>query len=228
MDFRSVDAFLFDLDGTLVDTVDDLAASIDRALVTMDKPLVGAVNVRKWIGNGLDRLLKRALTGTADGEPDPGEVAQAHALFDHFYAEHICEASQLYAGAEALLQLLEERRLGTAIVTNKPRVFTDPLIDRIGIRRYINVVVAGGDTEQLKPDPEPIFQALAGLGVEAGSAVMIGDSSNDVDAAHNAGMPCVGVSYGYNHGEDIRDSGAELVVDSLSELFDLIPCHPKG
>jgi phosphoglycolate phosphatase len=176
MDFRSVDAFLFDLDGTLVDTVDDLAASIDRALVTMDKPLVGAVNVRKWIGNGLDRLLKRALTGTADGEP----------------------------------------------------VFTDPLIDRIGIRRYINVVVAGGDTEQLKPDPEPIFQALAGLGVEAGSAVMIGDSSNDVDAAHNAGMPCVGVSYGYNHGEDIRDSGAELVVDSLSELFDLIPCHPKG
>ncbi|MDP7397350.1 MAG: phosphoglycolate phosphatase [Lentisphaeria bacterium] len=222
MDLSAVNSFLFDLDGTLVDTVPDLAANIDRTLLAMGRPPAGAGHVRQWIGNGLDRLLDRALTGDMDGTAGPDTVARARQLFQDYYGRFICEESRLYDGAPELLQALQSRHAKMAIVTNKPTALTVPLLELLGIRDCFETVVGGGDTASLKPDPAPLLAALQRLDRPAATALMVGDSINDIEAAQAAGIPCVAVSFGYNHGGDIRAANADLVIDSLHELTALL------
>jgi phosphoglycolate phosphatase len=188
----------------------------------MGRPPAGAGHVRQWIGNGLDRLLDRALTGDMDGTAGPDTVARARQLFQDYYGRFICEESRLYDGAPELLQALQSRHAKMAIVTNKPTALTVPLLELLGIRDCFETVVGGGDTASLKPDPAPLLAALQRLDRPAATALMVGDSINDIEAAQAAGIPCVAVSFGYNHGGDIRAANADLVIDSLHELTALL------
>ena len=213
---------LLDLDGTLVDSVPDLAAAVQRMLAALERPPVRQDDVRNWVGNGAPRLVKRALTGTLHGEPAAAEFARAMPLFLRFYAEENCRHSQPYPTTRATLERLAATGLPLACVTNKPADFTQPMLDQFGLAGYFGLVVAGDTARAIKPDPAPLLHAAEFFKVPPGDALMVGDSVNDIEAARAAGMPVICVSYGYNHGHDIRLAAPDAVIDSLAELEQLL------
>lgn len=222
MSFADIDAILFDLDGTLVDSVPDLAAATDAMLIELGRPPAGEALVREWVGNGAERLVKRALTGEMEGEPSEADLQRAFPLFMEQYQQHLDGQSRLYPGVQECLAELQDRGLALALVTNKPERFIGPLLAALGIADVFAVVVGGDTLAQRKPHPAPLLHAARQLGVEPAAALMVGDSRNDVVAARRAGMPVVCVPYGYNHGEDIRLTAPDAVVEDLRELVGLL------
>lgn len=217
------EAVLFDLDGTLVHTVPDLARAVDGALAAEGLPPAGPEKVAVWVGNGMDSLIHRALTGRMDGQAEPALHARAKARFYALYEANVCVESRLYDGARACLEALRAERLPTAIVTNKPLGFTVQLVHALGLAGLIGTIVGGDSVPRKKPDPMPLRHALDNLFLRADARTLfVGDSVNDVRAARNAGFPVVCTDYGYNHGQDIRDAEPDLVVPSLAELPALI------
>lgn len=207
----------FDLDGTLVDSASDIARAVDQALQTLGQRSYGVTEVQGWVGEGLTKLLKRALTGRMDGEPDPDLLDRARTEFRRFYTAGICVDSRLYPGAAEALAALTGRYV-LACVTNKSAEYTGPLLKALGVQTYFRVVVSGDTVPALKPDPRPLLLAASECGVVPGECCMVGDSRIDVQAARAAGFRPVGVSYGYHQGEDLQALGAEAVLDSLAEL----------
>jgi phosphoglycolate phosphatase len=215
-------ALLFDLDGTLIDSVPDLAAAIDQMLVQLGRPVAGQPLVAEWVGNGADMLVRRALCDGNDMRAqalDAAEVAAARALFDPFYLEHLNDATGVYPGVEKTLTILAVLGIRMALVTNKPRVFTDVLLDALGWRPYFDAVVCGDDLPQRKPDPAQILHACELMAVEPQQAIMVGDSRNDMYAGKAAGCMTVAVPYGYNHGENIATCQPNLIIHSLADLI---------
>ena len=213
---------LFDLDGTLVDSVPDLAVAANRMLDALGRPVVHQDDVRNWVGNGAARLVKRALVGALEGEPDAAEFARAMPLFLEFYAEENCRHGQPYPTVRATLERLAGTGLRLACVTNKPADFTLPMLEQLGLADHFGLVVAGDTTPAIKPDPAPLLHAMEFFKVSAGETLMIGDSVNDIQAARAVGIPIICVSYGYNHGRDIRLAAPDAVIDSLAELEQLL------
>lgn len=213
---------LMDLDGTLVDTAPDLAACVDAMRVGLGLPPWGEAQVRKWVGNGVDRLVKRALTGRLDGEPAPALFERARRLFLAHYAENTSARSRPYPGAVHALDHF--RRLGVPVVciTNKPGRFTEKLLADLGLGEYFRMVLSGDTLRTKKPDPLPLLHAAGHFGLSPAQCLMVGDSKTDVAAARAAGIPIVCVSYGYNHGEVIRAASPDAVIDSLEELPGLL------
>lgn len=209
---------LLDLDGTLVDTVPDLAACVDAMLAELGRPPGGEAKARQWVGDGVERLVKRALTDSQDGEPDPGLFEQALPRFMALYARHTSERSRPYPGAERLLDFFESRDVPRVCITNKPARHTETLLSDLAMLDRFDLVLSGDSLERKKPDPLPLLHAARHFGVEPGEMLMVGDSKNDVAAARAAGAPVVCVSYGYNHGEDIESAGPDAIIDALDEL----------
>jgi len=214
---------LFDLDGTLVDSVPDLAAATDTMLRRLGRTPAGESQVRLWVGNGAAMLVRRALAGgTAEdrlaalGEQ---EVTEALEVFFEAYGQCNGAHSRVYEGVAPLLEALAGRSVRLGVVTNKPERFTRPLLEKMGLAAHFDIMVSGDTLAVKKPDPAPLLHAVRSLGGTVDASLMIGDSVNDILAARAAGMSVVAVSYGYNHGRDVRDEGADLVVDSLMELL---------
>ena len=207
-----------DLDGTLVDSVPDLAHCVDAMMVALDRPAHGEARVREWVGNGVERLVRRALVGQLEGEPDEATFERAYPLFLDCYAEHASRYSRLYPGVVEGLEVLKARGVPLVCVTNKAERFTTPLLRDLGLADYFGLVLAGDSLARSKPDPLPLTHAAAESGVAPGGALMVGDSVSDVKAARAAGVPVVCMSYGYNHGNDIRDAAPDAVLDRLDEL----------
>jgi phosphoglycolate phosphatase len=213
---------LIDLDGTLVDSVPDLAFSVDAMMDELGLPRRGEPAVRNWVGNGVERLVQRALVNDLDGEPEPELFARALPVFMRIYRENTSQRSRLYPGVrEGLDQLLADGfRLGC--VTNKAEQFTLPLLRDKGILDSFALVVAGDTLDRKKPDPAPLLYAASTLGVDPDESLMVGDSRSDVTAARAAGFRIVCMSYGYNHGADIRDENPDAVLDRLDQLPGLL------
>jgi phosphoglycolate phosphatase len=213
---------LIDLDGTLVDSVPDLAHSVDQMMAALGRPPHGEAAVRNWVGNGVERLVKRALTGTLDGEPDAADFERAYPVFVELYAAHNGELSRLYPGVPEGLSLLAGRDILLGCVTNKAARFTEPLLSALGIAEHFGIIISGDTLAEKKPSPLPLRHAATHFGVTPAQSLMVGDSISDVKAARAAGFPVVCVSYGYNHGQDIRDAQPDAVIDSLAELDGLL------
>ncbi len=213
---------LMDLDGTLVDTVPDLATCVDAMLAELGRPPHGEAKVRQWVGNGIERLVKRALTDSQDGEPDAGLFQRALPRFMALYARHTSERSRPYPGAADLLAFFQRRGIPRVCITNKASRYTEALLSDLGWLDRFDLVLSGDSLARKKPDPLPLLHAGRHFGVAPGESLMVGDSKNDVAAARAAGMPIVCVSYGYNHGEDIAAARPDAVIDSLEELQRLI------
>lgn len=213
---------LIDLDGTLVDSVPDLAYCADTMMQQLGLPLCGEGRVREWVGNGVERLVKRALINQLDGEPAPALFAQALPIFMALYAQNISKRSNLYPGVREGLDYLHDAGYKLGCVTNKAAAFTEPLLKDMGIAHYFLTVVSGDTVAKKKPDPMPLLHAATLLGVEPRHALMVGDSMSDVKAARAAGFQIVCLTYGYNHGIDIRESHADAVIDSMIELRGLL------
>ena len=207
----------FDLDGTLVDSAADIARAVDQALLELGERTYGVDHIKDWVGEGLTKLLKRALTGSLDGEPDPALLARAREAFRGHYLAGICIDTRFYPGTlEALDALAADYQL--ACITNKSMVYTEPLLRALGVQERFQLVVGGDTAGALKPDPAPLLYASAKLGFEPDECCLVGDSKNDILAAKAAGFRAVAVSYGYAQGVDLLAMGAETELNSLMEL----------
>ena len=213
---------LIDVDGTLVDSVPDLAYCADQMMLQLGLPERGEAAVRQWVGNGVEKLVKRALVNSLDGEPDIAVFEQALPIFWQLYENNICVRSRLYDGVLEGLDYLRAEAYRLGCVTNKARSFTVPLLEQIGIAQYFELAICGDDTPRKKPDPLPLLTAAEQLKIAPEQALMLGDSKSDVAAARAAGFQIICMSYGYNHGEDIRSYAPDAVIDSMAELKQLL------
>ncbi|MHA6495496.1 phosphoglycolate phosphatase [Pseudomonas borbori] len=210
---------MFDLDGTLVDSVPDLAAAVDATLLALGRAPAGVESVRHWVGNGARVLIRRALAGglhhvdVAESEAD-----QALALFLQAYADNH-ELTEVYPGVVETLDWLRACAIPLAVVTNKPERFVAPLLAEKGLAEYFRWTVGGDSLPRQKPDPAPLLHVMALAGATAPQSLFIGDSRSDVLAAKAAGVACVAVSYGYNHGRPVAEENPARVLDDLRELM---------
>ncbi|MHB8255167.1 MAG: phosphoglycolate phosphatase [Acidiferrobacter sp.] len=215
-------ALLFDLDGTLVDTAPDLADAANHMLRALGRATFDEAQVAGWIGDGVPRLIKRALTGERFGEPDPQLFAEAEALYGHYYATHVADRSVVYPRVQRTLEILRGNGFKLACVTNKAARFTEPLLAALGLRAYFAVVLSGDEVPRTKPDPLPLMIASDRLAVAPEGVALVGDSGNDMRAAKGAGMRAIAVSYGYNHGVDLEELGATVITQDFGKIPDLV------
>ncbi len=222
MKLKKPEMVLIDVDGTLVDSVPDLAWCVDAMMRELNLPERGEARVRHWVGNGVERLVKRALINELDGEPDEEQYNKALPIFQDLYSENTSKRSCLYDGVLEALDFLKTTGVRIGCVTNKASQFTLPILKDLGIADYFEIVICGDMVERKKPDPMPLLQAAEQLNTAAEASLMLGDSMSDVKAARAANFGIICMSYGYNHGEDIRDYNPDAVVDSMAEIKNII------
>lgn len=207
---------MFDLDGTLVDSVPDLAAAVDSMLEQLGCAPAGEDLVRSWVGNGQWALVERALSHA--GLAQAPSLAEAVPLFRRAYAACSSNKTRLYEGVRPFLEWLAAAGIDMAIVTNKPKEFVPGILNELGIGHFFRDVIGGECLTEKKPHPLPLLDCLQRFSVTADKAVMIGDSSNDLVAAERAGVASIAVSYGYAHGIDLSVYNPMRMVDSLVDL----------
>lgn len=218
----SVKAVMIDLDGTLLDTVKDLAVAVNLMLEQVGRPRLDETRVRAFVGKGIPNLVKRALAGALNGEPDPALFERALPLYLDCYAGVNGKYTTLYPGVREGLEALTSAGFPLACVTNKSGCFTLPLLAQMHIDHYFSIVIAGDTLPQKKPDPLPLTHTCRHFGIAPAQMLMIGDSLNDAQAARAAGCPVFCVTYGYNEGTDVRELDVDAIVGSLLEVTRLI------
>ena len=208
--FRTV---VFDLDGTLADTAPDLTGALNHALGVLGRRPVPHEDVRHMVGNGARALLQKGLAAT--GDVSDALVEQGFPIFLAYYEDHIADHSRPWPGVEAALDALAAKGVALSICTNKLEGLTHRFIATMGWQgRFASVV--GGDTLPVrKPDPAPLFEAIARAG--GGRAAFVGDSITDTDTAKNAGLPCVAVTFGFSD-RPPEDLGATVLIDHFDAL----------
>ncbi|WP_440054375.1 HAD-IA family hydrolase [Pseudoalteromonas sp. T1lg65] len=210
---------IFDLDGTLVDSVEDMYVALNLTLTELAYPVIGRSQVREWVGNGIDTLVLRALSGSTQISEhlNHHDTEFAQARFKLHYGELVGQYAGLYQHVITGLSALAH--LPKAIVTNKNRDFTKPLIEKLNLQTHFDVLVCGDDGEK-KPSPEPLLNAAKQLSVSPDKLIMVGDSKSDIVAAHRANIPVIALNYGYNQGLDLQEFNPQYLCD---EFLDIIP-----
>ena len=214
---------MYDLDGTLVDSVPDLAISVDKMLTDLNLPVAGEEKTRLWVGNGIPSLVKRALADDFMGDQpnvvDQETFEKAYDRFKHHYAIEVGQHSHVYSGVREFLEAAHRKGIKQAVVTNKSELFTEKLLKLMKIDQYFELSLGGDSLDEKKPHPMPLLHAMKHFGTNTGNSLMIGDSSNDVKAARAAEVKVIGLPYGYNHGQPIETANPDRVVESLDKLL---------
>jgi phosphoglycolate phosphatase len=218
-----VDAAIVDLDGTMVDTLGDFVVALNLMLADLPAPYrnqqVDRATVSRLVGKGSEHLLSSVLSLAGGQAGDAQTVyAQAWTSYQRHYLDIHGQHAAIYPGVVAGLQRLRQQGLKLACLTNKPTAFARPLLQAKGLEHFFDQSFGGDAFERKKPDPLPLLKTCQALGTLPQRTLMIGDSSNDAQAARAAGCPVLLVTYGYNHGEPIRGVDADAFVDSLAEL----------
>jgi phosphoglycolate phosphatase len=215
IDLERFDAAIVDLDGTMVDTVGDFDAALNRMLADLGQRGVDRAFIERTVGKGSEHLIRSTLVqvGAESGLYDAAwQRYQAH------YLDINGRHSDVYPGVVEGLRQLAGRGLKLACLTNKPTAFARPLLAAKGLDGFFSVVFGGDAFERKKPDPLPLQRTCEALGSTPARTLMVGDSSNDARAARAAGCPVVLVSYGYNHGEPVASAAPDAVIGRLDEL----------
>ena len=212
------EAYLFDLDGTLVDSAPDIGAALNYSLQQASLPVVSLDLVRHWIGHGSRTLVRQALLHR-QMQPENRLIDQLLGPFLSYYVEHIADHSQLYPNTTATLLELKQRGARLAIVTNKLTELSLPLLTALDLKTHFDLIVCGDTTAKPKPAPDPIQHVLDLFKVGPEQALMIGDSDADIGAARAARVDVVCLRDGYNHGVDVASLNPDKVVDSIKELL---------
>jgi len=218
MHFQSV---TFDLDGTLLDTVADLAEASNRMLCELGLPTYSEDEIRLFIGRGINVLVERCLTRPEP--PSAEQLAQAIASFKRHYAEVNGQFSTIYPGVLEGLQAWKATGLPMAVITNKAAVFTEPLLERMGLSGFFDVIVSGDTTPHKKPHPEPVLHACRVMGRPPERNLHIGDSIHDIHAAKAAGSTVYCVPYGYNEGKAVKAEDCDRLLSSFGEALVSMP-----
>jgi phosphoglycolate phosphatase len=216
---RSYRAYLFDLDGTLVDSAPDINAALNAALASAGYDRVTEADSRNWVGSGSRVLIERALGHL--GAPDVDATGMQHLLdaFIAYYRDHIADSSRLYPDVATTLTTLSGRGAGLAVVTNKYAALSCQLLQALGLAELFGAVVGGDTLASRKPDAAPVHHACRLLGCVAADALFVGDSITDVMTARAAGCAVVCVRGGYSHGVAADALGADAVIDSIGALI---------
>ena len=217
-----VKAVTIDLDGTLLDTIPDLAAAANLMLRELERPPLDEGLVRTFVGKGIQNLVERVVAAAFNGAADAALVQHALTVYERCYASVNGRHTTIYPGVVEGLDALRAAGLPLACVTNKSARFTLPLLDEVQLASYFAEVVAGDTLPRKKPDPLPLLHVCGKLGVAPRDMLMIGDSVNDAQAARAAGCPVFCVTYGYNEGHDVRELDVDAIVASLIEATRLI------
>jgi phosphoglycolate phosphatase len=224
-----LDAAIVDLDGTMVDTLGDFVAALNLMLADLPAPARGwaidAEEVRRRVGKGSEHLVLSVLNHLA-GQAEPAPVAintialyePAFAAYQRHYKEVNGRHAVVYPGVVDGLRRLQDGGLKLACLTNKPLAFAQALLRSLALDGYFSVVYGGDSFAVKKPDPLPLLKTCEALGTAPARTLMLGDSSNDAEAARAAGCPVVLVTYGYNHGEPVQGVDADGFVDSINDL----------
>lgn len=211
---RNMDAYIFDLDGTLLDTLDDLAASANHALAVFGMPAHSTDDIRRFVGNGVRKLMERAVP---DGERNPlfEEVLNT---FRKYYMEHERDTTKPYPGIIPLLRQLKTLNKSVAVVSNKFDAATKSLCAHY-FGPLVDVAIGESEHIQRKPAPDTVVEALRQLGIPAQKAVYIGDSDVDIATAANCGMPCISVLWGFRDREFLLAHGATTLVEKPEDIL---------
>lgn len=216
---------IFDFDGTLIDSVPDLADAINTMLTTLGKPTYSLDTIKEWVGNGSRLLVERALVGQTqvpDGALTPSEADHAEQIFLEAYNNIETSKTVAYPDVDKGLHQLKQAGYTLALVTNKPIRFVPKILESFDWTPLFSSVLGGDSLPVKKPDPTPLLHTCQTLGFTPMQAVMIGDSVNDMLAGKSAGMDTLALSYGYNYGQDIRDSRPSAAFDNFADLLDYV------
>ena len=221
MKFENKTLLIFDLDGTLINSALDLALAVNYMLEQLERDSFDEEVIHGWVGNGALTLVKRALSGAREVEVslDEAYVEKALKIFLDYYEKNLCNATVPYPHVLETLNALKEKGYTLAIVTNKPFAFVSPILKGLGMDDLFALILGGDSLPEKKPHPQPLLHVCESLEVDVVNAVMIGDSKNDILAANTCGMDSVGVTYGYNYGEDIGVHKPSVILDDFSELL---------
>jgi len=223
-------AAMVDLDGTMIDTLGDFEVSLNRMLADLDLPLLNRALVERTVGKGSEHLIRsvlahqlalpevKGLANVCEARSPEHLYEAAWQRYQHHYLAINGEFATVYDGVVEGLQQLRDAGLELACLTNKPLSFAKPLLKAKGLDHFFSHVFGGDSFERKKPDPLPLLKTCEALGVQPDQALMVGDSSNDAQAARAAGCPVVLVRYGYNHGEPVDGVDADAHVDTLVHI----------
>lgn len=206
---------LFDLDGTLLDCLPDLYAACVSMANDLHIPAPSLPQVEVWVGNGAAMLVQRVLANKFKPEQPDSRFEAALGLFMDAYQSLGNGQSQICPGVVSLLEFLKQQGVKQAVITNKPSRFTEPLLQQFGLLHYFDLVYCGDSFSHKKPHPMPLIKAAEAMQLGIEDCLMIGDSSNDINAAKACGMPCLGVRGGYSHGRDVAECEPNWVLDCL-------------
>ena len=220
--FQNKKLLIFDLDGTLINSIPDLTAAINKTLSHFNLNSFTIEEVTPFIGNGAKMLVKRAFETSSNHTIEVKALEEALDYFKNVYQENVCEHTFLYPGVKETLQELKNRGYTLAICTNKPYRFVEPILEKLEIKAFFALWLGEESLAEKKPNPMPLLHLARELKASPEECLMIGDSKNDIVAAKNASMDSIGLSYGYNYNENIKDYNPELVLDNFKHLLKIL------
>jgi len=218
----AVKVIMIDLDGTLLNTADDLALSANLMLKDLGLPEQSTATICSYIGKGIRKLVKRALTGELDGEPDVALFEKALPIYEKHYANNLSVNTRPYPGVLEGIKALQQAGFKLACITNKAEAFTLPLLRATGLYDQFEIVLSGDSLPRKKPDPMPLTHICKHFDAQPHEALLIGDSLNDAIAARAADCHVFIVPYGYNEGRDVYELDCDAIVESLFDASKLV------
>jgi len=222
LEFNHKSLLIFDLDGTLIDSVPDLSIAVNSMLTHLDRDAFSEDIIRTWVGNGAQTLVKRALSGssTIDTALDQALFDKSLTIFLEAYKRAVCQKTEVYPNVIETLNALKKHNYRLAIVTNKPIAFVQPILEKLNLLEYFEYFIGGDSLSVKKPDAQPLLHVCETLNVAVKDSLMIGDSKNDILAANAAKMQSIGVTYGYNYNEPISRYNPTHVVDDFGQILE--------
>lgn len=214
------EGILFDLDGTLLDTIPDLAEASNAMLAALGRPVRPLEDIRRFVGKGIPNLVMRCMTDNSQATQD--ELIEAEHIFREHYAVINGKHTTFYPAVQETLAALDSRGIPMAVVTNKAEVFTLPLLEQMGIRQHFRAIVGGDSTPHKKPHPAPLEHACSLLGITPSATLMVGDSANDAEGGYAAGCKVALLGYGYSENIPISQIRCDYRLATLADLVTLL------